>query len=218
MFSPQIVESEEFVTMPLTSQALYFHLAMAADDDGFVQPKIIMRTLGSNEDDLKVLIAKRFLLTFESGVVVIKHWLIHNIIRQDRYKKTRFKEEKKTLKIRDDDVYTELGLQSDNQMAAQVRLGEVSIGKVNLRESDENPAQEFFSNTDMQDRIIKDMVEKGGNETLVRREITKFILYWTESNGKKQRWQGEKYFDVKRRLITWFGRVKDFNQNKVANI
>ena len=133
MFSPDIVSSEEFVTMPISSQALYFHLGMNADDDGFVQPKLVMRTLGANDDDLKVLLAKRFLLSFDGGVVVIKHWLIHNMIRGDRYKPTRFQDEKKLLKVKENKAYTELnklGCQNDNQMAPQVRLGKVRLGKI----------------------------------------------------------------------------------------
>lgn len=126
MFSPEIVGSEEFKTMPMSSQALYFHLGMDADDDGFIQPKLLMRAIGFTDDDLKVLLAKRFLLEFGNGVVVIKHWLIHNMIRTDRYKPTRYIEEKKLLFIKDNKAYTDrkpIGLHSGNQMAPQVRLG-----------------------------------------------------------------------------------------------
>ncbi len=132
MFSAEIVGSEEFKTMPMSSQALYFHLGMYADDDGFVQPKLIMRAIGFTDDDLKVLLAKRFLLEFGNGVVVIKHWLIHNMIRADRYKPTRYLDEKKTLFIKENKAYTDkkpFGLHSGNQMAPQVRLGKVRLGK-----------------------------------------------------------------------------------------
>lgn len=142
MFSQDIVCSEEFLEMSISAQSLYFHLGMRADDDGFIQPKIIMRTLGSTADDLKILIAKRFLLAFDTGVVVIKHWLIHNMIRQDRYKETRFIEEKKRLMIKENNAYTDDPNQgkplvatkcqpTGNQMATQVRIGEVRLGKVN---------------------------------------------------------------------------------------
>ena len=133
MFSPNIVSSEEFLEMPISSQALYFHLGMNADDDGFIQPKLIMRLTGSGDDDLKVLLTKRFLLAFDGGVVVIKHWLIHNMIRADRYKATRFQDQKKLLKIKDNNAYTEinkLGCQNDNQSATQVRLGKVRLDKI----------------------------------------------------------------------------------------
>ena len=135
MFSPDIVSSEEFLSMPVSSRELYFQLGMNADDDGFIQPKLVMRIAGATDDDLKVLLAKRFLLSFQNGVVVIKHWLIHNMIRADRYKPTRFQDEKKTLFLKENRAYTDqnpLGLQNGNQMAPQYRLGKVSIGKVRL--------------------------------------------------------------------------------------
>lgn len=108
MFSPNIVESDAFLEMPVSTQCLYFHLGMSADDDGFVNPKKIMRIIGASEDDLKVLLAKRFLLPFESGVVVIKHWLIHNLIRADLYKETMYKKEKESLGLNENGSYTEL--------------------------------------------------------------------------------------------------------------
>ena len=127
MFSLQIVDSDAFLDMPASSQLLYFHLSMRADDDGFVgNPKRIMRTVGASDDDFKVLLAKRFLLTFESGVVVIKHWRIHNLIRHDRYTETKYVEEKSALTIKENGSYTELHTirQPDgNQLATQVRLG-----------------------------------------------------------------------------------------------
>lgn len=126
MFSPNIVKSEEFLSMPSTSQLLYFHLGMDADDDGFVQPRIVMRVIGAADDDLKVLLAKRFLLPFESGVVVIKHWLIHNLIQKDRYHPTRFQDEKHHLFIKENKAYTENEI-SVNKMLPEVRLGKDSI-------------------------------------------------------------------------------------------
>lgn len=127
--------------MPVTSQALYFHLGMNADDDGFIQPKLTMRKIGFTDDDLKVLLAKRFLLPFESGVVVIKHWLIHNMIRLDRYKPTRFSEEKQKLFLKENKAYTDnkdngVALLPEwqpngNQAAPQVRLGKDRLGKDN---------------------------------------------------------------------------------------
>lgn len=108
MFSPDIVASDAFLEMPTSSRELYFQLGMYADDDGFVSPRKIMRMIGASDDDLKVLIGKRFLLVFETGVVVIKHWLIHNLIRADLYKETLYKSEKATLGLKDNGSYTEL--------------------------------------------------------------------------------------------------------------
>ena len=84
MFAKTIIDSDSFLDMPLSTQALYFHLSMRADDDGFLNnSKKIQRMVGCSDDDLKLLIAKRFIIPFESGVVVIKHWRIHNYIRSD---------------------------------------------------------------------------------------------------------------------------------------
>ena len=108
MFSTKIVDSDAFLDMPLSAQALYFHLNMRADDDGFVNnPKKIQRMVGASDDDLKLLIAKRFLLAFDSGVVVVKHWLMHNLIRKDRYHPTQYQEEYRTLYLKDNHAYTD---------------------------------------------------------------------------------------------------------------
>ena len=107
MFSTLIVDSDAFLDMPLSTQALYFHLNMRADDDGFIgNAKRIQRMIGSNDDDLKVLISKRFLIPFEDGVLVIKHWRIHNTIQSDRYTPTVYAEEKSLLCVKDNKAYT----------------------------------------------------------------------------------------------------------------
>lgn len=145
MFAKTIIDSDAFLDMPLSTQALYFHLSMRADDDGFINsPKKVQRMVGCGDDDLKLLIAKNFLIPFESGVVVIKHWKIHNYIRNDRYKPTIYKEEKSQLYLKDNNAYTldkNLGIPSDNQvvyqMETQVRdrieLGKDSVGQDNRK-------------------------------------------------------------------------------------
>lgn len=133
MFARTIIDSDAFLDMPQSSQCLYFHLAMRADDDGFLNnPKKIQRMVNASDDDFKILIAKRFLIPFESGVVVIKHWRIHNFIRSDRYKQTIYKEELSKLSVKEDGGYTlSVGIPNDNQEVTvtdtQVRLGKVSI-------------------------------------------------------------------------------------------
>ena len=98
MFTQKIIDSDAFLDMPMSSQALYFHLNMRADDDGFINnPKKVLRMIGASEDDLKLLIAKRFVLAFENGVIVIKHWRMHNLIRKDRYHPTQYQEELQSL-------------------------------------------------------------------------------------------------------------------------
>lgn len=107
MFSKTIIDSDAFLDMPLSSQALYFHLSMRADDDGFVNnPKKIQRLIGCGDDDLKLLMVKKFLIPFESGIVVIKHWRMHNYIAKDRYKETNYTEEKSLLGIEKNKSYS----------------------------------------------------------------------------------------------------------------
>ena len=132
MFAKTIIDSDAFLDMPATTQLLYFHLSMRADDDGFInKPKAIMRDCRGNDDDMKLLIAKKFIIPFESGVVVIKHWKIHNYIRNDRYTETKYKEEKETLMLDENKAYT-IGIPNDNQMDTQVRLGKDRIVKDNI--------------------------------------------------------------------------------------
>lgn len=150
MFSQAIVDSDNFLDMPLTTQSLYFHLGMRADDYGFINnPKKILRIIGANEDELKILIAKKFIISFESGVVVIKHWLLHNNLRQDRIKSTNYTEELKQLIVKENKSYTindALVMETAptcqptvNQPAPtcqhsieEVRLGEVRLGEVKV--------------------------------------------------------------------------------------
>lgn len=107
MFTMKIVDSDAFLEMPLSTQCLYFHLNMRADDDGFIgNPKRICKLVGCNDDDLKLLIAKRFVLVFDNGVIVIKHWRMHNTIQKDRYVPTTYSDELKQLGIKDNKSYT----------------------------------------------------------------------------------------------------------------
>lgn len=107
MFTKKITNSDAFIDMPLSTQALYFHLNMEADDDGFnSSPKKVQRMIGASDDDLKLLFAKNFVIPFESGVVVIKHWKLHNYIQNDRYKETVYLEEKSLLETKENKVYT----------------------------------------------------------------------------------------------------------------
>ena len=143
MFAKTIIDSDSFLDMPLSTQALYFHLSMRADDEGFINnPKKVQRMIGASEDDLRLLIAKNFIIPFESGIVVIKHWKIHNYIQCDRFKATVYQEEKSLLEVKKNKSYT-LCNQADPVLdtecihdgyssEAQVRLGKVSLGKVSL--------------------------------------------------------------------------------------
>lgn len=140
MFAKTIIDSDAFIDMPPSTQALYFHLAMRADDDGFINnPKSIMRIVGAKDDDIKLLIAKKFIIPFESGVVVIKHWRIHNYIQNDRYTETKYLDEKNQLIINEKNGYSlkQIGLLDDENdnvyiLDTQVRLGKDRLGKDRL--------------------------------------------------------------------------------------
>lgn len=107
MFSKKIIDSDAFLDMPLSAQALYFHLNMRADDDGFINnPKRIQRITGASDDDFKLLLAKRFIIFFDSGVIVIKHWWMHNTLKSDRYKPTQYQEERALLCVKENKSYT----------------------------------------------------------------------------------------------------------------
>lgn len=156
MFTQKIVDSDAFLDMPLSTQALYFHLNMRADDDGFINnPKRIQRTIGASEDDLKLLVAKRFCICFENGVIVIKHWRMHNTLRKDRYNPTQYVEQFDQLEIKGNGIYTEKALElpdnqtattwqpDGNQPATQYSIGEYSIDQYSvdkniLSDSDES--------------------------------------------------------------------------------
>lgn len=155
MFTQKIVDSDAFLDMPLSTQALYFHLNMHADDDGFVNnPKKIQRVIGASLDDLKLLIAKRFILVFENGVIVIKHWRMHNLLRKDRYNPTQYQDQMERLELKDNGAYTEKSPEpleikesesmattwqpDGNQMAHRIgkdRIGKDRIGEVRGEES-----------------------------------------------------------------------------------
>ena len=229
LFSPQIVESDAFLDMPLSSQALYFHLSMFADDDGFIgNPKRVMKMIGANEDDLKILGGKRFILSFPTGVIVIKHWLINNWIRPDRYKETKYTEEKSLLNKKENGIYTERqpnDIPNDNQMTTngmpQVKLSQVKLSKDKLRESgDKSPtpseiAKDFFNNEAKRKELGLALADKYNVDIqTIASEIRKFTLYWTELNklGIKQRWEIEKTFEVGRRLEKWFSNIRQFNK------
>ena len=142
MFAKTIIDSDAFIDMPVTARLLYYDLAMRADDDGFVNsPKKIMRMIGASQDDLAILIMRKFIIPFDNGVVVIKHWRIHNYIRKDTYNETPYLDEKAMLELDENNAYklkNEMPVTlplTDSQRAVdepstQVRLGKDRLGKV----------------------------------------------------------------------------------------
>ena len=184
MFSKTIIDSDTFLDMPLSAQALYFHLSMRADDDGFVNnPKKIQRMIGASDDDCRLLIMKQLIIAFDSGVIVIKHWRLHNYIQKDRYKPTLYQNEKSTLELDESKVYTKC-IQDVSNMDTQVRLGKVRLGKV--KESEDKPhtqkkAYGEFKNVLLSDDEYNLLIEQFGNpEQLIKR-----LDEYKEQSGKQ---------------------------------
>lgn len=130
MFAKRITESDAFLDMPSSTQMLYFHFSMNADDDGFVNnPKKIQKMCGASDDDFKLLIAKSFIILFDSGIIVIKHWKMHNYIQADRYRPTDYVEEKSMLGIKSNKAYTLDVSKMDTECIQNGYVGKDSIDK-----------------------------------------------------------------------------------------
>ena len=190
MFAKTIVLSDAFLDMPLSARCLYFTLGMFADDDGFVNnPKSIMRQVGASMDDMNILIGKRFILTFASGVIVIKHWKIHNYIQKDRYKESKYIEEKATLMVDEKGAYTEC-IQNVSKMDTQDRL-EVSQDSLVLGQGSGSvvPADGYCEDTlrkvgykgvvYLSDRQVESLLDKMGVDMFDRYtdKLEDFIIY-----------------------------------------
>ena len=200
MFAKTIIDSDAFIDMPVTARLLYYDLAMRADDDGFVNsPKKIMRMIGASQDDLSILILRKFIIPFESGVVVIKHWRIHNYIQKDRYHPSKYEDEKAMLRVQENGAYTlndvsEVGttcIQPVSKTDTQVRLGKVRLGKDRLdiisadKSADKKPKRHKYGEynhvmltDDEYARLISDYGED------VTKQYIKKVDEYCEQSGK----------------------------------
>ena len=172
MFDKTITNNDNFLEMPDSAQNLYFHLSMEADDDGFVDNwKSIMRMTGKKEDDLKLLIAKSFIIPFETGVIVIKHWRINNYLRKDRYHQTKYWKEKSLLTIEENEAYElkkDVGIPIGNREENSIE--EISI--------EENSIEEYIGQN-KQDTLY-DFLQKELGRTLSPTEIEK-VKEWEDN-------------------------------------
>lgn len=205
MFSKKITETDNFLDMPLSSQALYFHLNMGADDEGFIDKvKTIQRTIGASDDDVKILIAKGFIIPFESGVVVIRHWRIHNYIQSDRFQSTIHKEEKEQLEFDKSKIANikplDQCIQNVYKVDTQVRLGkdrlELEIDKDRLEldkvnnlnyTGSENEKKSFSqiikeSNIKLNDRQAQILLDYVGLDKMTI-EMIQYAIELTEDAG-----------------------------------
>lgn len=183
MFAKTIIDSDAFLDMSLSTQALYFHLSMRADDDGFVNnPRKIQRMIGAGDDELKMLIAKKFIIPFESGVCVIKHWRIHNYIQNDRYKETVYKDEKAHLILKENKAYKYVDtpcIQSVSKVETQIRLDKTRVDKNRLEEN----RLEIEENTDICRQLSSIWTSNGYgtlNKTLLDKLLADVEIYSLE--------------------------------------
>ena len=161
MFSKDITEHDSFLDMPLSAQALYFHFGMAADDDGFLSPKKVQRMVGASADDYRILAAKKFVLEFDDGVIVIKHWKINNYLRNDRYKQSPHKEKMALLSLKSNNAYTWY-----TNGIPLVDAGKDSIGKDSIN-SDAKASAESDMWNNKSDDYEEGVVDLDGDGSLI---------------------------------------------------
>lgn len=201
MFSTDVVDSDSFLDMPVSARCLYYDLGMRADDDGFVNPRKVVRLTSASEDDLKVLAGKKFIIPFNSGVIVIKDWKMNNYIQSDRYVPTIYHEEKKQLLedpnrsyfLASKNTNSTKSIQNVYKMDTQVRLGKVRLGK---DKKDIPPfipptkktvaviRKKYSSLKDIDEDVLLDIAKKYNVPIgLVELNFEK-MKAWLESNGK----------------------------------
>lgn len=207
MFAKTIIDSDAFLEMPQSTQLLYFHLSMRADDDGFINnPKSIMRNVGCKEDDIRILAGKKFIIPFESGVVVIKHWRIHNYIQKDRYHETKYKSEKASLDLDENGAYTKC-IQGVSNMDTQVRLelGKDRLGEDN-KETPDKPATPEKTKKQKKEFVPPTLEE--AIDYIIERNLVvipfDFINWYTKTDWKDT--SGKKITNWKNKLLNWDAR------------
>lgn len=191
MFAKNVIDSDMFLSMPLSTQALYFHLSMRADDDGFINnPRSIQRICGASDDDFKVLLAKQFLISFATGVVVIRHWKIHNYIQKDRYHPTDCITEKSNV-VEENGIYSLMDTVSPVIEAPEMHLSEPCIQNVSNMDTEcIQPVSKMDTQVRLgKDRLCKDSVDntpkppKGASAEVVK----EIVDYLNQRIGTKYR-------------------------------
>ena len=223
MFSLKIVDSDLFLDMPLSSQCLYFHLSMRADDDGFVNnPKKIIKIIGANEDDLKILIAKGFVIVFDQGIIVIIHWKINNFIRKDRYKPTMYIDQKQQLYQTENGAYIseeKVGCHLVNQRlsSGQPSIGKGRLDKVSIdkgrREKENQAAPVSFYGKYQNVRLTEEEYHK------LKGKLQSHTDIMIEKLSRYIKSSGKDYKDHYVTILNWYEQDKDkLSQKKTRKI
>ena len=227
MFNDQITDSDAFLDMPLSTQALYFHFISSADNDGFVNNwRSIIKKTGAANNDFTLLIDKKFLYHFESGVIVIKHWRIHNLLRYDRYKPTVYQDELAMLDLQDNKAYTMKLIETDEAKDlfdygdglpnGNQRLTQVKISKVKISKDIEEPKQEIIINKNLDSskkdkKFIPPKLQDVIDYCTARKnkvDPKKFYDYFEAGDWKDSK--GNQVKNWKQKIITW----ENMDQNK----
>lgn len=196
MFAKSIVLTDAFLDMPMSARCLYFTLGMLADDDGFVgSPKSVMRQCGASQDDLGMLLAKRFVLGFESGVIVIKHWRINNYLQNDRHHPTTYQEELSTLMLDQKGSYTEIESQLQEPMYTDC-IQDVYIDKNSIEKNSKDKTSREKFVPPSQEEVQAYCDENGYNI-----DVEFFFRYYTASNWKRR--DGTPVKNWKQTVVTW---------------
>lgn len=183
IFSKTIIDTDAFLEMPATTQNLYFHLNMHADDDGFIgNPKRIGRMIGASDDDFKILIAKKFIIVFESGVIVIKHWRIHNTLSKMRYKETSYLDEKSQLLIKENNAYS----LDEGKPLDDSRL--VEMGKRQVRRTVDEQETNLSKDKLSKDKTSKDKLseDKPSKKKSAKADLNGMIDSFTENEELRE--------------------------------
>ena len=204
MFAKTIVLSDAFLDMPLSARCLYFTLGMLADDDGFINsPRSIMRQCGASDDDMRILLARKFVLAFESGIIVIKHWRINNYLQKDRYNETKYLDEKKQLEIdKNGSYHKSMYTQS---VYTQDRLGKDSIGKNSIEDRAPLEPVPLNDGTDWLPTLTEYEEYKRLYASVNVANEFKKIRAWCLSNPTKRKTKN----GVKRFVNAWLAREQD---------
>lgn len=202
MFSMKICDSDAFLDMPLSTQCLYFHLNMRADDDGFVgNPRRIQKLVGTSEDDLKLLIMKKFLLIFENGVIVIKHWKMHNTIQNDRRKETSYQDELMQLTVKKDKSYTFAKSEEIESETICIQNASIDLGL----------------DLDLGLEIVKDVVGKSRFTPPTLKEVESYIKaqgYDMDASRFVDFYQSKGWMVGKNKMKDWEAAVRNWSKDK----
>lgn len=196
MFAKTIIDSDAFLTMPASSQNLYFHLGMRADDDGVVNnPRTIMRLVGAHEDDMNILISKKFVIVLQDSLIVIKHWKINNYIRSDRYVQSKYKEEISCLSLDENNAYSVNNSQVTTTCQPAgiptVSTGKVSIGKDSI--------------------VLKENIIKEKNQPFspkIPQELQELFDFWNSKGIVVHRTINEKMVQLLKKALDLYGQAQ----------